>query len=432
MPKAKFTAAGDAIITRLLPETYEGFEEIRDEILRGDFRFFNLETTVHDNRTFGGRNSGGGWLCSPPRVLDAIKEFGFNVTTPANNHSLDFMYEGLIRTIEHLDRAGIASSGTGRTLQEAARPCYLDFPHARIALISASASFQPEARAGEQNRYLPGRPGLNALGSKVTYSLPESLRESFEAVADASGANIQRESLRKEGYLPEPGEGVYEIGTLAFRFDGTPGPHSSAEQKDLERIKREIYEAELQADYIVISIHSHETDTGDRHDPAEFLVEFAHAVIDAGAHAVVGHGPHMIRPIEIYKKRPIFYSLGDIIFHNENLVTAPADFFDNNKLDANAAMRDLFGARSGGFTRGLQYRASTFETFIPYWEMEDGVLTSLSLLAVELGYGLPRSRSGWPVPAKDDAILRELGKLSEPYGTRLRISGNRATVELQE
>ena len=41
------------------------------------------------------------------------------------------------------------------------------------------------------------------------------------------------------------------------------------------------------------------------------VVEFAHAMIDAGADIVLGHGPHVVRPLEIYKDRLIAYSLGN-------------------------------------------------------------------------------------------------------------------------
>ena len=41
------------------------------------------------------------------------------------------------------------------------------------------------------------------------------------------------------------------------------------------------------------------------------VVEFAHSMIDAGADIVLGHGPHVVRPLEIYHDRLIAYSLGN-------------------------------------------------------------------------------------------------------------------------
>jgi poly-gamma-glutamate synthesis protein (capsule biosynthesis protein) len=43
-------------------------------------------------------------------------------------------------------------------------------------------------------------------------------------------------------------------------------------------------------------------------------VKIAHALIDAGADAIIGHHPHVPHGIEIYKQRPIVYSLGNFIF----------------------------------------------------------------------------------------------------------------------
>ena len=45
-------------------------------------------------------------------------------------------------------------------------------------------------------------------------------------------------------------------------------------------------------------------------------IEAAHWAIDQGADLFAGHGPHFLRGIEIYKNRPIFYSLGNFIFQN--------------------------------------------------------------------------------------------------------------------
>ena len=54
-----------------------------------------------------------------------------------------------------------------------------------------------------------------------------------------------------------------------------------------------------------------------RYVSADALVTFARAVIDAGADAFYGHGPHVLRGIEIYQGKPIFYSLDDFLFQNE-------------------------------------------------------------------------------------------------------------------
>jgi hypothetical protein len=44
----------------------------------------------------------------------------------------------------------------------------------------------------------------------------------------------------------------------------------------------------------------------------------AHFAVDCGADAVVGHHPHIIQPFEIYRGRPIFYSVGNFAFGSGN------------------------------------------------------------------------------------------------------------------
>ena len=57
-------------------------------------------------------------------------------------------------------------------------------------------------------------------------------------------------------------------------------------------------------------------------------------------------------------------------------------------------------------------------------------LTQLELLAVDLGFGLPRSRNGNPAPAADDKILQRFAQMCAPYGVEMEICGNVATVKL--
>ena len=52
------------------------------------------------------------------------------------------------------------------------------------------------------------------------------------------------------------------------------------------------------------------------HDVLQYMTEIAHSAIDVGADIVVGHGPHYVLPIEVYKGKPIFYSLCNLSFHS--------------------------------------------------------------------------------------------------------------------
>ncbi len=423
-----FTAVGDILIQKRLPCRYIGFEKVAEQICKGEMRFCNLETTIHDNNIFASQFSGGSWLCAPPEALEDIKQFGFNSLSFANNHTLDYSYNGLEKTLINVKRAGFTNAGAGMNLEAASAPAYLDLPSGRVALIGTVSTFDPSAMAGDQSHSTPGRPGVNGLRIKTEYQVTHEQIEALKKIAQDTGMNVYNDIIRSEGYLPPVPEGKFEFGETVFVEGKATGKLSYINDIDIKRIKRAIYEAQLQADYIVVSIHSHEVGNTGKAEPSDFLQQFSRMCIDSGVHAVIGHGPHCLRPVEIYKNRPIFYSLGDFVLHNENIQKAPADFFEKYNLTSDSTMHELFKVRSANFTRGLQTKQEMWETVIPYWEMEDGELRKLELMAVELGFGLPRSRSGWPVSATDSRILERIAEMSAFYGTKMNITGNRAEV----
>lgn len=424
MATMKCTAAGDAMVLRRLPGNYPGFEQLQQFIAQGDFRFFNLETTIHNHETYGNAISGGTWFCSPPEVLEDAKEFGFNILTTANNHAMDYAHVGFEKTLSYVEKAGFPNAGAGRTLADAAAPVYLDTMEGRIALIGACSSFSPMAMAGEQTRTMMGRPGINGIRNSTVYQVPKEDLEHLKRIADQIGINGSRNITRKEGYLPPLPDNRSEFGELQFEAAEKAGKVTKVNPVDMARVERSIKEALYFADYVIVSMHSHQIKYIDKTEPDYFYEEFAHKCIDAGAHAIVGHGPHLLRPIEIYKGCPIFYSLGDFIIQLENIRKAPADMYEKQKLSGNAGMDELFDNRNHHGTRGLCYEKVMFESVVPYWEAEDGKLTKLVLMPIELNFDKGRSMGGWPRPKFDDGIIERLAKMSEPYGTKIEIDEN--------
>ena len=90
---------------------------------------------------------------------------------------------------------------------------------------------------------------------------------------------------------------------------------------DIRRSAEVVDSLRRMVDVLVVTFHggtegAAATRTGDgpealAGEPRGDLRRWAHAVIDAGASAVVGHGPHVLRGVEFYAGRPIFYSLGN-------------------------------------------------------------------------------------------------------------------------
>ena len=424
LPKMKFTAVGDMLIQRVISTEYEGFSEIRDYISRGDARFFNFESIIYKEGIFGSQFNGGSYHNSDPRTLDIAREYGFNMMSFANNHTFDWSYGGLISTLEALKNTDFVHAGVGMNLDEAAAPAYLEVPCGRIALISMASSFaDASAMAGRQSRRVPGRPGVNGLRTTKYIELTREQFDVLSEIAETSGINAGRIISRAEGYLPlNQDDTTVELGNaIKFRLGEKTKYHALLNEKDMARLERAIYEAKAQADYVLVSIHGHEVSGNAKENPAEFLIEFAHRAIDMGAHAVIGHGPHLLRPLEIYKNRPIFYSLGDFMLHNESVQFAPEDMYEKYGLTSDDPLADIYKKRSRNYTVGLLTDRRMMEAVIPYFEMEDGELTHLELMPIELGYGEPRYRLGNPKFCPDRQIIERYANMSLQYGTEITV-----------
>lgn len=416
----KLTAVGDVLIQRRIPSGYDGFNEIKEFVERGDARFFNLETTLnHEGECHAAQFSGGTYLRARPDVLEDIKAFGFNMTSFNNNHAMDFSYDGLLKTFDAVNASGLVQSGVGRNLGEAAAPNYLETTAGRVALIAVNSSFNPVAMAGKQSRRVPGRPGINGIQVEETLIVSDAQMAALKEIAEQTNINAQKEISRKEGYSPELPEGTFTFGNIRCRTGERTRRETTVNKTDLQRVAAAIFEAKLQSDYIIVSVHSHELSGDKKENPAEFLKSFARSCIDEGANAVIGHGPHLLRPIEIYKNRPIFYSLGDFTLQLYNVPFAPEEFYEKYDLTSDATVHELLKKRSNNFTRGLMTDARMLQTVIPYWETENGDLTRLELLPVELIANGNQSLLGLPRPAENTAFMKALADMSRPYGTEI-------------
>lgn len=81
---------------------------------------------------------------------------------------------------------------------------------------------------------------------------------------------------------------------------------------DPSRLLAAVKEARTSCDFLCVYVHwGIERNT----TPEEYQVSLAHALIDAGADAVIGAHPHVLQGVEFYKGKPVFYSLGNFIFY---------------------------------------------------------------------------------------------------------------------
>ena len=431
--KINIVATGDSLITmRQSVHSEPRFLEMVD-LLRGtDLAFTNLEMLLHDyeDDVYPSAESGGTYMRADPEMIEELKWMGFDIVSTANNHSLDYLYGGLTKTLEHLDAGGVPHAGTGRDLAEARQPTYMETARGRVALIAAASSFASFGRAGAARRDMRGRPGLNPLRYETYYVVREGTLETLKGLAEEMG--LPR--------VVQPDDAYYLL-NRKFVVGEEVGIHTKPHRGDMEGNLEAVRDAARQADWVLFSLHAHGGRMGEPERPAEFMEDFARACIDAGAHAFIGHGHHALRGIEIRDGHPIFYSLGNFIFQNETVAKMPADFYERYKLDPySGTPADAFDARQKApprpgypphkwFTDDEKYWLS----LIPSMTFEGGRLTGLKLYPIELGQAKPRSQRGRPMLAEPELAAKILGiirELSKPYGTKIAVEDGVGVVKL--
>ncbi|WP_109208863.1 MULTISPECIES: CapA family protein [Microbacterium] len=214
-------------------------------------------------------------LPGPPSALDALAEAGFGILTLAGNHVYDFGPEGMRETARHCADRGLRTVGVGETIDEAFEPVVVEVDGTRIAVLSVNCVGPRESRA---TTLKPGAAYIDV----ITHYEPRN-------------AN--------------PG--------------GPPRVDTFAEPASLRRFEAAVTDAATRADVVIVALHK-----GLVHVPVEiaaYEIEIAHAAVDAGAAAVVGHHAHIFKGVELYRGRPVFHGLGNFATVTKALSAAPGD-----------------------------------------------------------------------------------------------------------
>jgi len=427
---------GDLMLTRRLSVfTEDRFLQLRELLRDADVGFTNFESSAREYGE-GAPNLRRDYMTTEPKLLEDIKWFGINIVSCANNHAFDYGEHGILATIRYLDASGIPHAGTGQNLREARSPAYLDTPGGRVALIAATSMFYEWHQAGEQRPDFRGRPGVNPLGFKSSYVVDQQAMEELRRIAASLGLEADKERRREFGFLTpsEVGaDGERECTFLGRRFLAGEdfGIETKANEKDVTENLRQLREARRQADWVIVSLHSHEvggptfltarTRTGVE-EWAAFARDFSRQCIDEGADIVVGHGPHYTLGVELYKGKPIFHSLGDFCMQNETLRFIPALSYSRFGLDHHATPADFLDTRSECDTRGHPADPLYWESVCAVCKFASGGLKQIFLYPVDLGYGRPRSQRGRPLLADAEngkKIIARLSRLSKVLGTEI-------------
>jgi poly-gamma-glutamate capsule biosynthesis protein CapA/YwtB (metallophosphatase superfamily) len=371
------TLAGQSMIRSDIRATSPATVPVIQGLLKGDVLFTNLEAAVSEE---GETVQEGRGFLTPPEALDALKIFGFNLLSLSGNHAFDLNVKGIQNTIRETDNRKIVHAGTGNNLAEATAPAYLHTPKGTIALIaSASGLITPGGSATAE------RPGVNELRIEA--------------------GDIENEATKD---LP-----------------GAPG--NIPNQQDSRRILQSIRDARQHADLVIVYQHNHVFGNHsfstifmegmpERLAPDDWLKNWTHSEVDAGADIIVMHGAPLLHGVEIYRGRPIFYDLGNFIFNVPPTLT----YIDE---------------------------PMSWESVVASVQFQGNKLKSISLRPIvmnNLGEGDPDIHNarannrfldtrGLPSPAtgaRAGYILQRLANESKPFGTTLEIKGDIAEINL--
>jgi poly-gamma-glutamate synthesis protein (capsule biosynthesis protein) len=419
-----FTIAltGDAIITRRLSEYAEPQFLDMIELVRGaDVAFTNLEVLLHDYEPYPAHRSGGTWMRADPGLIHELMWAGFDLVSLANNHTGDYGVEGMRLTVSHVEEAGLVHAGVGESLAEAREAKFVEISGARVALVSVASTFTEHSRAGRARGDMRARPGLNPLRHSTTRIVTADQMERFRRML--TEMDLERPLI----------DGRLRVFGNWFEVGDEPGVRTAPHEVDQSEIAAVVSNASRLSDYTIVSLHAHER-AGPNSVPADFIVTFARAMITAGADVVVGHGPHVLRGIEIYQGKPIFYSLGDFMFQNETLLRLPHENYEPYGLGPENHVADFNDARYDMDRRGFPSNREVWESVIAMVRWEDEDLVELALHPISLGWGTPRWERGRPMLAGvelAEKIIEDLRIRSEKFGTQIALDNGIGLVELR-
>jgi poly-gamma-glutamate capsule biosynthesis protein CapA/YwtB (metallophosphatase superfamily) len=371
------TAVGDMIFNQQisnLPEPHH--QQLFRVMQEADLAYGNLEFSMNDHpelqRPFYN-------FRASPEFAWEVAAIGINLVSMANNHALDFGPEGLRDCLRALDRANITYAGAGMTLADARAP----------------GTTRVQSR---KTRY--------ALLSYMRY-WTQKYRCSDPAGACLATINPATILVAKKGGGEEAVEGPLE--------------------SDIQAMEDDIVLAKRHNDFVLVSLHNHDLshhraygiqDTTPPND--EIMYRRA---IDAGADVVLGSGPHVLRGIEIYKGKPIFYSLSDFIYQYRTPDKIPIDLIHQRDSELERPNNVSVWDRRDP--------ESIFEGVLVRFTVNADKLKRIELLPVTIDdegplYGVPRLAG----TKRGKEILERVRKLSEPYRTKIVVKDWYAEVPL--
>ncbi len=194
---------------------------------------------------------------------------------------------------------------------------------------------------------------------------------------------------------------------------------------DIPAAVERIRQLAVENDIVVVSMHAGAEGADRQHVPfaEEFyygenrgdVVAFAHAMIDAGADLVIGHGPHVPRALELYRDRLVAYSLGNFCTYYGISVAGPK------------GLAPVLLVRLDGTGRFLDGRIVSARQFRPAGPMPDPGQAAAAMMARLIREDFP----GTALEIAPDGSIRRTSHLPTAFqGTRHRVLADKLPRDL--
>ena len=174
---------------------------------------------------------------------------------------------------------------------------------------------------------------------------------------------LDEQGIKYAGSYEPPATTAYlDVKGKKVAFIGFGHNNGMPNVNDLDTARQLVSEAKKKADLVVVSFHGGAEGTDHQHVPSNseiFLGEnrgnlpaFTHTVIDAGADLVLGHGPHVMRGMELYKDHLIVYSMGNFCTYGWFTLAAETALTEIVEIKIGADGKFISGKIHGGHQEG--------------------------------------------------------------------------------
>jgi poly-gamma-glutamate synthesis protein (capsule biosynthesis protein) len=424
----------DHMITQMADPAVQGIFKI---VRSANVAMANMESSIVDLENSDTPVQG---TTGPKQVAEDVKAMGFRIVNRANNHAMEDGVAGMLETNHWLDAAGIIHAGAGKNLDEARAAAYLETPKGRISMVGMNSTGTPSSSGSASASYklgiAGGLPGVNSLHLTMYQIVSANQMEVLRKIqADTYSHRTEimnpvpplSEKQSKDTLRFSRSGDSYKVGTTPGGLSYTMNP------EDLREIMRSIRNGKEYSDFTIATIHAHEDPSALQlewfsENPPDFLIELAHKSIDNGADAFVGHGVHVLRGVEIYKGKPIFYGLGTFVWQLNQQAT-PLDRYTYSHADPYSTEMTDAELQWTFWDAAIRPRMNrdNLESVVAECRYNNGLIVEVLLHPIEMGFGTELAHEGIPRLASPEAaqrILQRLQKISKPFGTTISIENN--------